>query len=82
MIPEWEFKAHGHTALLAHIMASALGGAKDSKFTDYLLGYARMGDLGQPNELQLRLKGKEAADFRLALKKGCISQRMLNYMVA
>lgn len=80
-LPLIEFRRHAHTAQLSQIVAATMGGSK-AQFTDFLMGFARVGELGQAGELQLRLKGQEAVDFRLGLKKGVISQRMLNYMVA
>ena len=74
-----EFRRHAHTAMLSHIMAASMGGAKNSQFTDYLLSYARLPDFDKPGGLKLRLKGRQEEAFRKALALGFISQRLLNY---
>lgn len=74
-----EFRRHAHTAMLSHIMAASMGGAKNSQFTDYLLSFARLSDFDKPRRLKLRLKGRQEEAFRKALALGFISQRLLNY---
>ena len=76
-----EFRRHAHTAMLGHIMAASMGGAKNGQFTDYLLSYARLSDFEKPGQLKLRLEGRQAEAFRKALALGFISQRLLNYYV-
>lgn len=76
-----EYRRHAHTALLAYIMAASMGGVKDADMSHYLLGFAQVGESRKAGELRLTLKGKQAESFRLGLKLGLVSQRMLNHFV-
>lgn len=77
-----EFRRHAHTAQLAQIMAATMGGVKDTKLTDYVLGFAQVGEFSKPGELSFRLPPAEAKWFKLGLRRGLVSQRMLNYLIA
>lgn len=77
-----EFRRHAHTALLGQVVAATMGGAKNQELGDYLLAYARLPETGKSGELRLTLAGKEAEAFRLGLRVGVVSQRMLNFFSA
>lgn len=81
LLPEWEYKLGYHVTQAGIMAASAFGGLKDAKITDYLAGWATPEGAGKPGEIRLRLKGQEATDFRLALRCGMVSQRLLNFFI-
>lgn len=84
MIPEVEYKSNYSIALAAYMSGSAMGGLKDTKPTDLLPPWARPKWLegGAAGEVRLTLKGAEGKAFRLGLRRGVISQRLLNLFSA
>lgn len=78
MVTEFEYRSNYHIALAAYMSGAAFGGMKDKQPTDFLADWARPASMRQPVGIRLSLKGQEGKDFRLALRRGCVSQRLLN----
>lgn len=82
MVPEVEYKSNYHIALAAYMSGAAFGGMKDREPLDLLAEWAKPASLRKVPGLQLTLKGKEARDFKLALRWGVVSQRLLDLFSA
>lgn len=81
MIREIEFKRNYHTALSAYMSGAAFGGMKDQQPADLLAPWASMGE-SRTDGLRLTLTGTQGDAFRLGLRRGVISQRLLNLFSA
>ncbi len=79
MVTDWEYKRNYVGAVGAYMSGAAFGGLRESNPVDLLPEWARPAWLLKPGEVRVRLKGREASDFRLALKLGLVSQRLLTH---
>lgn len=79
-----EFRRHAHSAQLAYIMAATMGGAKDAKMADYVLGYARVSRMGEGSGWRADCLESPAAqrDLALAVQLGLVSQYVFSALTA